>query len=832
MNRLSYLIVLAGLFALALSAKEAVPQSVARASSGEQAAQAPTLTLTPAPSPGAPRYTGIRGRAAGQAVVNLAELARQESVEGHRGMEPTVIPYLPIPGNLPVTPESYPPSASASGVSDAPSPDLLAPQSPAPASSFPALEDNNTVIPPDTHGAVGPNHLMVTLNSQVRIQNRSGAAIDTVSLNSFWSAVGGGSGVFDPKVLYDPYGGRWIFTACDDADSSSSAVLIGVSQTSDPTGNWNLFRIDGDAGNSVWVDYPSLGFNRDWIVVQVNMFNISNNMFNRTHIYVFDKANLYSGANADHTLFSESGIGGVQVPAITHDNALATMYLLQNWNGDSGGSGHLRLYTITGPIGSEVLTPVTLISIPSPWGFRGFDNGGDFAPQLGSTQRIQTNDARMQNVVYRNGSLWAAQTVFLPAASPTRSSVQWWQISPAGAVLQQARIDDPGGGNFYAFPSLAVNANGDVLVGYSRFSAAQYASANYAFRAAGDPPNTLRPDTVLRAGDASYYKTFGGGRNRWGDYSNTVVDPANDVDMWTIQEYAALPSGGFDRWGTWWGQIVPPPTPTPTPTSTPTATSTPSPTATHTPTRTPTYTATPTPTATSTSTPTVTNTPTPTNTATPTPTYTSTPTPTPTATRTPTSTSTPTATHTPTPTATHTSTPTDTASPTPTYTPTHTPTSSPTTTPTSTSTATPTRTPTYTPTPTDTSTPTPTHTSSPTPTATATATSTATPTPTYTPSSTPTPTSTPTNTASPTPTHTPSPTPTATATATSTGTPTGTATPTVTYTPSPTPTDSTVYLPLVIRQVEESGAFRSAPGTGELIHRAIRRLVRLIEDQR
>src|SRR5206468_12969140 len=60
-----------------------------------------------------------------------------------------------------------------------------------------------------------------------------------------------------------------------------------------------------------------------------------------------------------------------------------------------------------------------------------------------------------------------------------------------------------------------------------------------------------------------YFKTFGGTENRWGDYSNTSVDPTNDTDLWTIQEYAATPSGGFDRWGTWWGKVVPGGTVTP-----------------------------------------------------------------------------------------------------------------------------------------------------------------------------------------------------------------------------------------------------------------------------
>jgi hypothetical protein len=41
-----------------------------------------------------------------------------------------------------------------------------------------------------------------------------------------------------------------------------------------------------------------------------------------------------------------------------------------------------------------------------------------------------------------------------------------------------------------------------------------------------------------------------------------MVDPRNDSDLWTIQEYAATPSGPKDLWGTWWGQVAPfPPIP-------------------------------------------------------------------------------------------------------------------------------------------------------------------------------------------------------------------------------------------------------------------------------
>ena len=430
--------------------------------------------------------------------------------------------------------------------------------SPPPVISFPALLDNGVVIPPDTHGAVGPNHVMTVLNSQVRVQDRTGITLNTVSLDLFWLPVGFVN-AFDPKVLYDHSANRWIFTAMADARLASSAILLAVSQTSDPTGNWNFYSVDADANNANWADYPSLGFNKDWIVVSVNMFGVFPSTNGPVNLYVFNKSNVYAGGVGQFTLLQEtSGTAFTMVPAITHDDALATQYLVET---DAliaqyifGSVNRLRISTITGPVGAEQLTVGTgFPNSPVPWGTS--DLFGDFLPQLGSPFGIDAGDARVQNVVYRNGSLWCVQTAFLPAVAPTHTAVQWWQVTPNGGVLQLGRIQDTNGAVSFAYPSMAVNRFNDVLIGFSRFSRNQYASGNYAFRSSGDATNTMQADFVLKAGEAPYFKTFGGFANRWGDYSSTVMDPLNDVDMWTIQEYASTPLGGFSRWGTWWGLI-------------------------------------------------------------------------------------------------------------------------------------------------------------------------------------------------------------------------------------------------------------------------------------
>ena len=137
--------------------------------------------------------------------------------------------------------------------------------------------------------------------------------------------------------------------------------------------------------------------------------------------------------------------------------------------------------------------------------------------------------------------------------------MQWWQIDPATAgVAQNGLVDDPSGTNFYAFPSLAVNKFNDALLGFSCFAATRFASACYAFRKASDAPNTFEDVATFKEGLAKYYKVLSGTVNRWGDFSASVTDPANDVDFWTIQEYAMLPAGP-DRWGTWWGHLALPP---------------------------------------------------------------------------------------------------------------------------------------------------------------------------------------------------------------------------------------------------------------------------------
>jgi hypothetical protein len=493
-----------------------------------------------------------------------------------------VHPPMPLPEMPPLpTSGAAAPSTMAARPLVSALPEAPGPLSPPVATDFAALGDNSRAIPPDTHGAVGPNDLMVMLNTQVRVQSRTGTTRSTVPLNGtpfvgtgFWYAVNpNDANAFDPRIHYDPsYGGHWVAVVADEPFSTESALLLAVSQTTDPTLTWWFWRIPVDPVDQLaWADFPTLGLNNLWVVLQVNLFNITGGAFNRTQIYAIDKAQLYAGTLSHPPPIESSTISGTQFPATTYDSGVNDLYLLQLWN---SGAGQLQLWKLTGPVALPSLVPVSPVTGPS-WSNEGA-GGADFAPQLqyqveggclyctpvGSctppARKIQTDDSRILGLVYRNGKLWAVQTVHLPAGSPNRSSIQWWELDTSGNVLQRGLIDDPTPSRFFAYPSIAVNKHEDVLIGYSSFEGSQYVSGSYSFRSVADPASTVQSEYVFHPGEACYYKDFTKGLNRWGDYSQTVVDPTDDVKLWTIQEYAAASAGPGefdDRWGTWWAMV-------------------------------------------------------------------------------------------------------------------------------------------------------------------------------------------------------------------------------------------------------------------------------------
>ena len=530
------------------------------------------------------------------AVINFSRLADRKS------KKPTVAGWVDehgVPAPLTIDDSAGAPTQSGKDAGSAtaaePIPGPLV-SSPSPSANFLALEDGAQVgtgiftIPPDTMGAVGLDKMFVTLNNNYRIQDKpTGAALSSVSINTFWAA-SGATGVFDPRVQYDPYNNRWILSAVSNAQTANSSVLVAVSDTSDPQGTYTLFRIIvgcaagamGCNAQGEWADFPMLGFNKNWVAIGWNQFTINNSAFVGGKMLVLDYPTLRAGA-ASGTQFTNpsAATGFCMHPVTTFSATEETLYVPTHQQ--SAGALY-RLHNITGTSAAPVFTLDATARVRPGGGWT--QPGGDNLPQQcvpgigapghtcpASPRGLEAADAFIRsNAVFRNGRVWYAQSIALPAGGLTvasRFAAQWTALNADGVFSDGGRVEDAtaqifNGGKHYSYPSIAVNKSDDVLLGFSEFESDDYVDAGYTFRLGADAAGTMRDPVVYKEGEDYYQKTFSGTRNRWGDYSHTVVDPTNDRDLWTIQEYSQLRQGATgqgsndSRWSTWWAKVVTP----------------------------------------------------------------------------------------------------------------------------------------------------------------------------------------------------------------------------------------------------------------------------------
>jgi hypothetical protein len=156
---------------------------------------------------------------------------------------------------------------------------------------------------------------------------------------------------------------------------------------------------------------------------------------------------------------------------------------------------------------------------------------------LGSTETLDTlGDRLMTWLQYRNiggvESLWASRTV----VSGTVDGIRWMEVRNMATtpLVHQQGTYAPADGRYRWMPSLAVNRNGDMAVGYSISNASMYPAIGYAGRLVTDTLGTLgQTEAIMIQGTGSQSS----GYNRWGDYSSMSVDPVDDCTFWYTNEY-------------------------------------------------------------------------------------------------------------------------------------------------------------------------------------------------------------------------------------------------------------------------------------------------------
>lgn len=434
-------------------------------------------------------------------------------------------------------------------------PNTIESASPLPIQNFLGYIDPINLIPPDCHGAVGLNEVVTATNEYIIVHAKNGGAVlSKVTFSNFFN----NADMSDPYMQFDPYINRYWVSGI--STKTPNKIFIAVSQTSDPSGDWFRYSFTPNSTDgALLVDHPYLGFDNRLLVVTGRKFPNGSN-FTGPILFCFNKDSLAAGkaisfgVNAQ-TIEKTATDGDVACPVTAMDltSPSNAFYIVQDWN---GGSSAIRLTSITGNIPNLTWNTSTAVFPQggTPWSDAQL---GNLAPQLDETRKIAVNDARISSAQMVNGKIWCAHHIGLPATGFNHTAVQWWQLSTAGAVLQRGRIDDPAGLVSRYYPTIAVNSSEDVIIGYTISSPTTRINAAYSTRTPATAANITDDEYIYKGGLSTYWKDYGGGRARWGDYSHASVDPVTG-DLWTIQQYADQRLSAADndsRYGVWWAEV-------------------------------------------------------------------------------------------------------------------------------------------------------------------------------------------------------------------------------------------------------------------------------------
>lgn len=438
--------------------------------------------------------------------------------------EIAAMPFVDVPVDRP---ERTRPSAHRETIAIAPPHIDATPTVAAPALGRGFLDVSNAsfILPADASGAVSARQVVGANNAAITVRDRDGKQLSHVSLSGMWQTLG----AYDPRLLYDPAAQRWIAVALrdDGASFTNSKLLIAISDGDDATGSWHRFTIPIDANNRFSADFPRVGLAQNDIVITSDLWTTgTSSSLAGAEVRVIARSAAYSATTT------------LPVALLPQQLTDLTPVSVQD-PGDPSAWFLYRAGDVVNVMDTHNGAQLAAFSCPMP----SLANCCGLGPQLGSPVLMDVGAEFLHYAIVRGKKLWMVQSF---AVIGELNAVLVWNVDLRTRATKVWMIDDPGKQIAYAFPSIAINKAGAALVGYSIFHAGIYPSAAFTYIA---PNGAMSAPAILKNGSGAYTIA------RWGDFSTTVVDPADDTSFWTVQTIALTPTSTSPVWATWWTEI-------------------------------------------------------------------------------------------------------------------------------------------------------------------------------------------------------------------------------------------------------------------------------------
>ena len=399
---------------------------------------------------------------------------------------------------------------------------------------------SGNAYPPDPTGAAGPNHYVQGVNSTfISVINKTtGAQLRNISLGQLWSPAVTNQG--DVIVLYDKYADRWFLSQF--GNGTPNKIYIAISTSPDPTGTYYTYTFN----STEFPDYLKFSIWDDGYYMTSNQTADKVFCFERDQMLLGNaaaraiSANFNTGTVSSFFIPMPADADGQLPPANTPLPFFA--YYDNAWG---GGADAIKIWSMsvnwvpTTPIAVITTTPTV---VPTSAFDAGYDAGWNDIPQHGTTQRLDGLGGicmfRAQWRKWTNYNSVVLNFAVQISASPIQRGIRWcelrqdqitnqWTLYQEGTYSPDALCRWNG--------SIAMDGNGSIGLCYALCDSATSVSASLGFtgRLASDPLGTMTfNEKVVIAGSGAQTAN-----NRFGDYSQTSIDPADDYTFWHTGEY-------------------------------------------------------------------------------------------------------------------------------------------------------------------------------------------------------------------------------------------------------------------------------------------------------
>ena len=339
--------------------------------------------------------------------------------------------------------------------------------------------------------------------------------------------------------------------------------------------------------NACLGDYPHIGADANGIYITTNEYSFFGNDFHGAQIYEFSKAALVAGTsgnafqidthgldngNSGFTIWPATAPSGMNLT----DNGGTEFFMSSNAADEAHGNGalvgprqsnQLLVWKLTQTSSIDAATPAPVLThktlsvglyvVPALSEQKVGDTPladclsmkscsvnfllgirDPFAPE--HEYPLDSNDTRMQQVVYANGRLWGALDTAVNSSANTRAGIEWFVVDPSGnsSLVNSGYLAVSQ--NNVTYPTIAVRADGKGVMAFTLVGRDFFPSAAFASIDAGGVGPVQIAATGLGPSDGfsgtAIFNAPNPARPRWGDYGGAIVDGTN---IFISSEYIA-----------------------------------------------------------------------------------------------------------------------------------------------------------------------------------------------------------------------------------------------------------------------------------------------------